>query len=227
MRNLLLKILLLLFCSLPALSQTGSVTKTTSWDFSFTSGLVIGGPSPEMIDILHDSGHNWDLQTKSYLPAEFELNWTINHHLRVGVNLSILNQDLERVELSVYKWSLCNFKTIAINPLISYNFGNVIFLDAGPSLNRISYFHGTGTSLTDNEDYIELGFTVKSILEFPKTSRIHFRLEMQYCYGGTINPDFNIENANRQYTFTTLHADNLRICYFYSGIGFGIRLFKK
>jgi hypothetical protein len=47
---------------------------------------------------------------------------------------------------------------------------------------------------------------------------------MQYCYGGTINPYFSIENRYRQYIYTTIRADNIPVNYFYFGIGLGLKL---
>jgi hypothetical protein len=196
----------------------------TKWDFSFNTGWVFGGPSHAMKELLLNAGYNWDLQTKKYLPIEFEANRAISSYLRLGLNISMYNQDLKLKDM---KFSWCNFNTIAFNPLVSFNYRNYVFFDAGPTINSISYSHPTtSTNLTDGGKYLKLGFTLKSILEFPKTTRIHLRLEMQYCYGGTINPYIRIENK-MQYTYTIIYLGNLHINYFYSGIGLGIRLYNK
>jgi hypothetical protein len=223
MRNLIIGFLLLFFCSAPAIPQTESDRKVVRWDINFTTGGVFGGPGNDMINVLINSGHDYNCNTKNQLPGVFGIYRAINNYLRLGLNINMFNQDLN----SESDYKICSFKTTAISPLISYNYRNFVFFDAGPTVNAISYFHSTGSSLTDDDNYLNLGFTLKSFLEFPKTTRIHLRMEMQYCYGGKIDPHFNIESSIRQYVFTTIHADNLSMNYFYYGIGLGFRLYSK
>jgi hypothetical protein len=220
MRNLIIKILLLFFCTAPALSQTESYRKVTRWDVSFSTGGVIGGPGKDMNEFLINAGHDYKCNPENKLPLVFGIYRTINNKLRLGLNISKFDQELKLSS----DYDLCSFKTLAISPLISYNYRGFAFFEAGPAINAISYFHPTESSLTNDEKNLNLGFTLKSSLEFPKATRIHLRLEIQYSYGGKIDPYFSIESRTRQYIFTTIRADNLPVNYFYYGIGIGLRL---
>jgi hypothetical protein len=223
MRIFAIKILLLFLCSAPVLSQTGSDRKMIIWDINFTSGGVTGGPGNDMNNFLIDAGHNYSCHTVNRLPVVFSTYLSMTRNLRIGLNLSMFDQYLK----PEYFNTLCSFKSIAISPLISYNYRNLIFLEAGPALNSISYYHSTGSSLNDDVKFMNPGFTFKSALEFPRKTKLYIRMEMQYSYAGEIDPRFSIENRYRQYMFTTLQADNLPMSYFYYGIGLGFRLFSK
>lgn len=220
MRNLLIIILLLVFCSKPALSQTESDRKALKWDINFTTGGVIGGPGNDMNKFLINAGYDYKCNTKNHLPLAFGILRTIRGNFGLGLNVNMFNQYLK----TAAPFDLCSFRTIALSPLISYNYRNFVFFDAGPSINTISYIHPTGGSLTNNQKYLNFGFTLKSGIEYPKSTRIHLRAEIQYYYGGTISPYFSIENRYRQYIYTTIRADNLPVNYFYFGIGLGLKL---
>jgi hypothetical protein len=228
MRNFAIKILFLLLLSEPALSQQEPGIKTTKGDFSFSTGFVIGGPSHIMNKILLNAGYSYssNFQTKKYLPIEFEITTAIKSNLRLGISICQFNQDLV---LKTSEQIDCSFKTLIINPLISYSYKDCIFLNAGPSINTISYYHPTDFSLTNDEKYMNLGFTLKSILRFPKKTRVYLQFEAHYCFGGIINPNYSVENSppSSQYTVTTYHADNLHMNFIYIGIGLGIRFFNK
>jgi hypothetical protein len=220
MRTLIIKFLLLVFCSIPALSQTESDRKAVKWNFNFTTGGVIGGPGKDMNKFLINAGYDYNCKTKNRLPFAFSIFRAISGNVGLGLNFNMFYPYLK----TGAPFDLCSFRTIAVSPTISYNYKNFIFFDAGPSVNEVFYIHPTGGSLSNNEKYLKPGFTLKSGVEFPKTTRIHLRAEIQYCYGGSINPYFSIENSYRQYIYTTIRADKIPVNYFYFGIGLGLKL---
>ena len=181
---------------------------------------MTGGPGNDMNKFLINAGYDYNCKTKNRLPLAFGIVRAFSGNLGLGLNFNMFYPYLKTAS----PFDLCSFRTIAVSPLISYNYRNFIFFDAGPSLNSISYIHPTGGSLSNNEKYLKFGFTLKSGVEFPKTTKIHLRAEIQYFYGGTIDPYFSIENRYMQYTYTTLHAENLPVNYFYFGLGLGLKL---
>jgi len=223
-KNLLFIFILLLFNTLQISSQSKNDARKVIWDFSFSSGYFFGGPSNKLDNFLNNSGYNWELREKNYLPLSFDINKTISSKLRVGIYLCTLKQDLL---WETYGWSNSNFNTIIINPYLSYSYKSIVSINAGPAINRVSFFHSTGTSLEDDETHLKAGFILKSNIKYPPKTRLYFQFETLYSYGGTISPYYHIENSTRQYTYTTLHVYNLPINYFYVGFGLGIRLYKK
>ena len=224
MRYLLFTFLLLLFYTIQVSSQTNFNDRKVKWDFNISSGFNFGGPSHTLDKFLNNSGYNWDLRTKNYIPILFDINRTISSKLRLGINIYAFKQDLVWETMG---WSNSKFKTIIINPYLSFNYKDFVFLNAGPAINNVSFFHSTGTSLEDDETYLKAGFILKNILKVPKKTRVYLQFEALYSFGGTISPYYHIENSTHQYTFTTLHAENLPINYFYIGTGLGFRFFTK
>jgi hypothetical protein len=223
-KNLPFIFILLLFNTLQISSQSKYDARKLIWDFSLSSGYYFGGPGNKLDNFLNNTGYNWELREKNYLPLLFDLNRTISSNLKVGLNICTFKQDLL---WETYGWPNANFNTIIINPYLSYSYKGIVSIDAGPAINRVSFFHATGTSLEDDETHLTAGFILKSIIKYPQKTRLYFQFETLYSYGGTISPYYHIENSTHQYTYTTLHVDNLPINYFYVGIGSGIRLFKK
>jgi len=116
------------------------------------------------------------------------------------LNMNFLNQEME--DIGIY------FKTIVINPLISYNYKDVIIIGLGPALNDISYFHSTGSSITDGRDFFKPGLIIKSSLEYPKSSRAYVRIEMQYNFGSAIDPVYTVVGIGiSQYTSRSVRLD--------------------
>jgi hypothetical protein len=223
-KNLIFIFILLLFNTLQISSQSKYEARKLTWDFSISSGYFFGGPSNKLDDFLNSTGYNWELMRKNYLPLLFDINKAISSNLRVGLNICIFKQDLL---WETNGWSNSNFNTVIVNPYLSYSYKGIVTLDAGPSINRVSFFHSTGTSLEDDETHLKAGFILKSNLKYPQKTRLYFQFETLYSYGGTISPYYHIENSTHQYTYPTLHVDNLPINVFYVGFGLGIRLYKK
>ena len=224
MKNLLFSFCLLLSNTLQLLSQHSFDVRNITWDFNVSSGYFFGGPGNNLDLFLNDSGYNWELKTKNYLPIVLDINKTISHKLILGFDFVFFEQDLI---WETNGWSNTKFKTIIINPYLSYNFRDLVFFNAGPTINHVSFFHPTGTSLEDNESHLKAGFIFKNTIKFPQKTRLYLQFDVLYSYGGTISPYYHIENLTFQYTYKTLQAKNLPINYFYIGTGLGIRLFKK
>jgi hypothetical protein len=85
MRNQLIKILLLVFCSTPVLSQTESDRKAVKWDINFTTGGVIGGPGNDTNKFLINAGYDYQCKTKNHLPSAFGIIRAISGNLRLGL----------------------------------------------------------------------------------------------------------------------------------------------
>jgi hypothetical protein len=226
MRNLIINLLLFLLFFLhsnKALSQSDSTGKPIGWDFDLTLGRMAGSQSKDLNTILVNAGYNYNCVTKNHLPLIFEVNRAVTNYFMFGLNFFMFNQDLKSADGN----NICNFKTIALSPLLSFNYKNFIGFSAGPSLISISYFHPTGSSLSDDKKFQNLGITFKSFIELPVKSRIHFRVEFQYSTGGKIDPAFSIESRAAQYHYTTIHATNVHANYLYAGVGLGIRFYKN
>lgn len=218
--------LLIIFSIIPCqlISQVNYPDRKVRWDFNVSTGFNIGGPGDKLDNYLNIKSYNRDLQTKNYLPLKFSLNRTIGNKLGAGLNVCILKQEL--------LWSGSGFldsrfKTLVINPKISYCLKDLLFISIGPALNRISYYHPTGTSLEDIEMHMKIGFILNNTIKFPPKSFIYFHGDILYSYGGTISTYYHIEKYPRQYTYTVLRLDNLPLNYFYAGAGLGIRIFRK
>jgi hypothetical protein len=226
MRNLLINLLIFLpflLNSNKALSQSESTEKPIGWDFDLTLGRMAGSQCKDLNTILVNAGYNFNCVTKNHLPVIFEVKRAVTNYFMFGLNFFMFNQEL----VSTNGYNICNFKTIALSPLVSFNYKNFIYFSAGPSLISISYFHATGSSLTDDKKFQNMGINLKSCIELPVKSRLHFRVEFQYSTGGKIDPDFSIESRAAQYHYTTIHATNVHANYLYTGVGLGIRFYKN
>lgn len=222
-KNLPITFLLLFFCEAQGSSQP-NIDRKVEWDFNVSSGFYSGGPANKLDIFLDNSGYNWDLKTKRFSPLSIDINRTFSKHLRLGLDICFFKQDL------IWKANgtlNTNFKTIIINPYISFNYKNIIFITAGPSINRTSYFHPTGTSLENIEKDLEAGFVIKNTFKYPRKTRIYLQLELLYSHCGTISPYYSIENPRLQYFFTTLRPEHLPLSYFYAGTGLGFRVLRK
>jgi hypothetical protein len=224
MKNLLFLFCLLLSNTVHLFSQNNFDARNISWDFNVSSGYFFGGPCNKLDIFLNNSGYNWELKTKNYLPILLDINKTISRKIIVGFDFVFFEQDLMWEE---YGWSNSNFKVTILNPYMSYNLKNVIFINAGPTINHVSFFHPTGTSLEDDESHLKAGFIFKNTIKFPPKTRLYLQFDVLYSYGGAISPEYHIENITHQYTYVTLKAKNLPLNYFYVGTGLGIRLFRK
>jgi hypothetical protein len=226
MRKLIINLLIFLpflLNSNKALSQSDSTGKPIGWDFDLTLGRMAGSQSKDLNTILVNAGYNYNCVTKNHLPLIFEVNRAVTNYFMYGLNFFMFNQDL----VSMDGYNICNFKTIALSPLVSLNYKNFIGFSAGPSFISISYVHPTGSSFSNDKKFQNLGINLKSFIELPAKSRIHFRVEFQYSTGGKIDPDFSIESRSAQYHYTTIHATNVHANYFYTGVGLGIRFYKN
>lgn len=226
MRQLTVVIIILSVLPFCGFSQKDSDFRVIKWDFSLTTGGIIGGPcNPMRENLLHYGIDNeLDMKTKNYLPVVFEAGLGIKEYLRLSLNMNMLHQDMERIEYGIVEY---HFNTIVINPLISFNYRNFIFIGVGPALNAISYSHPTFSSVTEGRDFIKPGLIVKSSLEFPKKTRAYLRIEMQYNYGATIDPVYTIVGVGISQTASrSVRLDDFPVNFFYAGIGVGFRLYK-
>ncbi len=223
MRCLLFTFLLLLFYTIQVSSQTNFDASKVKWDFTISSGFDFGGPSYKLDKFLNNSGYNWDLRIKNYIPVLFDIDRTISSKLRLGITICSFKQDLIWETIGLLN---SRFKTIIIYPYLSLNYRDFIFLNAGPAINYVSFFHPTGTSLTDDETYLKAGFILKNSIKVPKKTRVYLQFETLYSFGGTISPYYHIETTH-QSIFKTFHVENLPINYFYIGTGLGFRFFTK
>ena len=227
MRSLIFIVIIISIFSAYCFSQDNSEIRIAKWDFSLTTGGIIGGPcDPMRENLLHYGIDNeLEMKTKNYLPFAFEANFAINKYLRLGLNMNMLHQDMEWVDYDFVEY---HFNTIVINPLLSFNYKNFVFIGAGPALNAISYSHPTNSSFTEGKDFIKPGLIVKSSLEYPKITRAYLRIEIQYNYGATIDPVYTIVGVGTsQYSTRSVRLDDFPVNYFYAGIGFGVRLYHK
>ena len=230
LKQVLVSIILSCIISITGFSQKDSDTRITKWDFSLGTGGIIGGPCKPMYEkLLHSGvGTNWDAHTKYFPPVVFEVNRRINNYLNLGLNISMLNQDMENRNIPLGE--IYHYTIIAFNPLVSYNYRNLAFFSAGPTINSIYYYQPDMyvVTTTDYEEFLfGIGFTVKSFLEYPKKTRVHLRLETQYSYGGTISPVYTVFGLGGRDRHTRITVPNLPVSYFYGGIGLGVRLFKR
>jgi hypothetical protein len=225
MRSLILTSIILIVFSADCFSQNNSSLRYTKWDFDLTTGGIIGGPCDPMLQKLLRNGINnsYESKTSNQLPVDFEANYAISKYFRLGLNINMLRQDL--------KWGGCEcadnfyFKTIAANFLISFNFRDFIFIGAGPALNSIMYYHQQIMSATDGKDFFKPGLIIKSSVEFPKKTKVHFRFEVLYNYGAKIDPAYTIVGVGTSQTATRrIRLDDFPVNYFYAGIGLGFRL---
>jgi hypothetical protein len=222
MRSPVLIVIILSIFSSFCYSQENSDIKIARWNFSLTTGGIIGGPcNPMRESLLHYGIDNeLEVEKKNNLPLVFEAGWGINKYLWLSLNMNILYQEMEAINI--------NFNSIVINPLISYKYKDFIFIGLGPALNAISYFHSTASSITDGRDFFKPGLIIKSSLEYPKSSRAYVRLEMQYNFGAAIDPVYTVVGVGTsQYSSRSVRLDPFPVNYFYAGIGLGFRLYKK
>lgn len=216
---------IIVFISSPVISlfsQNATDTGMIKWDFSLTTGGVIGGPCISMREsLLHEGIDNeLEVETKNYLPIVLEAGWGINKYLRLSLNMNFLHQEMEKIGIS--------FNTIVINPLISFNYRDFVFIGLGPALNAISYSHPTFSMVTEGGDYIKPGLILKSSVEYPKSTKAYLRVEMQYNYGSKIDPVYTIVGVGTSQTASrSVRLDPFPANYFYAGIGLGFRLLKK
>jgi hypothetical protein len=203
-------------------SQNATDSGMIKWDFSLTTGGIIGGPcNPMRESLLHYGIDNeLEVETMNYLPIVFEAAWGIRKYLRLSLNMNILHQEMGKIKI--------NFNTIVINPLISYNYRNFISIGLGPALNAISYSHPTFSMVNEGRDFIKPGLIVKSSLEYPKSTKAYLRIDMQFNYGATIDPFYTIIGVGISQTASrSVRLDPFPVNYFYAGIGAGLRLYRK
>lgn len=221
MKQLIVVVIILNQFCLCVFSQKDPVKKEVKWDFSLTSGGIIGGPcNPMRESLLHYGIDNeLEVETTNNLPLVFEAGWRINKYLRLSLNTNLLHQEMGKIKIY--------FNTIVINPLLSYNYRDFIFIGAGPALNAVSYSH-TFMSAHDGRDFFKPGLIVKSSVEYPKTGSVYLRIEMQYNYGSRIDPVYTIVGVGTSQTLSrSVRLDPFPVNYFYAGIGLGFRLYRK
>lgn len=227
MRQFLTIVFILAVFNLSVSSQPEREIRITKWDFDIATGGIIGGPSQRMLTKLWHSGRglDWDVQTKTTFPLVIGADRRINNFLRLNLSASLFQQNLVH---NKYEYTEYNFKMATIGPSISYNYRDLLFIGAGPALVYTDYYHPTGSSIYDDETYLEAGFTAKTFVEFPRDSRIHLRGEIQYNYFRTINSMYTIVGVGpSQYATRLIRIKNLHLNYFYFGLGLGIRLFGQ
>jgi hypothetical protein len=227
MKHILFSILLSVIILINGFSQKDSETRITKWDFSLGTGGIIGGPCKAMDEKLLKLGIGmaWDARTKYFPPVVFEVNRRINNYLKLGLNFSRFQQDLEW--RNAPSETLYGFEIMALNPLISFNYKDFVYFGAGPTFNSIFYYQGNRSQYSGNGPHLGIGVTVKSFLEYPRKTRIHLRLEMQYSYGGEISDHYSDYIWPYPTRITNIPIRNLKVNYFYGGIGLGVRLFKR
>jgi len=222
MKQLIVIVIILNLFSFCVFSQTDPVIKEVRWNFSLTTGGIIGGPcNPMRESLLHYGIDNeLEVETTNNLPLVFEAGWRISKYLRLSLNMNLLHQEMEKIKIY--------FNTIVINPLISFNYRDFVFIGLGPALNAISYSHPTFSMVTEGGDYIKPGLILKSSVEYPKSTKAYLRVEMQYNYGSKIDPVYTIVGVGTSQTLSrSVRLDPFPVSYFYAGIGLGFRLYKK
>jgi hypothetical protein len=210
-------ILLISDCQLTFAQSNPPIIKV-KWDFIISTGIASGGPADDFKRSLFQSGYSQNLMTKRPLPFLMDTNWTFPKNIGLGINICFITQEL-------YSGSTINssFRTTIVNPYLSYNYG-IFSINAGPSLNKISYWHPTySMGIADKESFLKAGFILKSSLNFPQKTLFFLHFEALYSLTGTISPDFRIKKVP---SYTLFHAEGLSMNYFYGGIGLGIRLLK-
>jgi hypothetical protein len=154
-------------------SETGKVTL----NFSISTGYSVGGPSNKLDNFLINSGYDWALKPKNYMPLIIDLNKTISNSLRVGIKFCTFRQDLFD---ELYGWANTDFKTDIAGFYFSWNVKNTVFFNAGPALNHVTCLHSTGSSLGDDENYLNTGVIFDALIKFPQKSRVNLQIEVLY-----------------------------------------------
>jgi hypothetical protein len=219
MKGTLISFLLIIFTSPPSLSQTDSGKNHAEWEVCFTAGFFTGGPAKGMNTALLDAGYDYKSAPENSTPKALGIYRSLNKSFRLGLNVAMLYQSL-KTETDHH---FCRFNTITFNPTLSYSLKGLAFIEAGPSLNSIAFLHSTNSSLENDVTHFKPGFIVRTGLEYPKKTLLRLRVEMQYCYGSTIDPVFSIESRQMQYFFTHVQT-KLPVHYVYFGIGLGLRI---
>jgi hypothetical protein len=224
MKQFISGIILIIGFSGIGFSQTDTVSRNSKWNFTVTSGLMIGGPAHEIQEELWHQGFGLekDSYALNYPPVSIEAGRNFGRNLRMGLKASLFSQELTNWDDE----SSFLFRIMSLNPSISFNFKDILFIGAGPTLDYIDYSHTAYYGTTDGMNYVNGGFTFRSFFEYPKNKRVLFRMEMQYSYLLPIKCKYEIMGVGTSQTRReTYYIDNLPVRYLYAGLGVGVRLF--